>query len=289
MQGQSEIKWTKSHTLPNKIIFTSQQYRKHCLTQNSATTILTLQTSKPSSAKIEKKSLMVEVSQLSCSRRSDLESQDFELLWVEVFLQQSPRTQYPLLIGCCYRPPNSPMHFYEKLETTLDNVVTKNILLLGDFNANHQEWCSRDLTHHGNALMIADLRAFRQDNLSFRKDANNITFFPTAGPASRAKLGIHVGIHTVVKRQYWLGGQLRMSSFCRQMVTLLRDGCLVSVPVNFFLWKAQHHSLQSGKCRYLLLTESEDPKPPMPKSPLFRHHYRTRNWTFYENRFLVSS
>ena len=43
--------------------------------------------------------------QLSCSRRSDLESQDLELLWVEVFLQQSPRAQYPLLIGCCYRPP----------------------------------------------------------------------------------------------------------------------------------------------------------------------------------------
>ena len=30
------------------------------------------------------------------------------------------------------------------------------------------------------------------------------------------KLGIHVGIHTVVKRQCWLGGQLRMCSFCRQ-------------------------------------------------------------------------
>ena len=43
--------------------------------------------------------------QLSCSRRSDLESQDLELLWVEVFFEQSPHTQYPLLIGCCYRPP----------------------------------------------------------------------------------------------------------------------------------------------------------------------------------------
>ena len=45
------------------------------------------------------------------------------------------------------------MHFYEKLETTFDKVVTKNILLPGDFNAKHQEWCSRDLTtYHGNAL-----------------------------------------------------------------------------------------------------------------------------------------
>ena len=51
-------------------------------------------------------------------------------------------------------------------------------------------------------LMIADLRASRQDNLSFRKDANDFTFFfPTAGPASRTELGIHVGIHTVVKHQ----------------------------------------------------------------------------------------
>ena len=40
--------------------------------------------------------------------------------------------------------------------------------------------------------------------------------------------------------------------------------------VNFFLWKAQHHGLLSGKCRYLLLTESEDAKPPMPKSPIIR-------------------
>ena len=35
-------------------------------------------------------------------------------------------------------------------------------------------------------LMIADLRAFRQDNLSFRKDASNITFFlPLVLPAGQ--------------------------------------------------------------------------------------------------------
>ena len=50
--------------------------------------------------------------------------------------------------------------------------------------------------------MIADLRAFVKDNLSFRKDASNITFFPTACPASRTKLGIHVGIHTLPAMQW---------------------------------------------------------------------------------------
>ena len=50
-------------------------------------------------------------------------------------------------------------------------------------------------------LMITDLKSFRQDNLSFRKDSQHYPFFPTAGPASRTKLGIHVGIHTVVKRR----------------------------------------------------------------------------------------
>ena len=40
--------------------------------------------------------------------------------------------------------------------------------------------------------------------------------------------------------------------------------------VNFFLRKAQHHGLLSGKCRYLPLTESDDAKPPMPKSPINR-------------------
>ena len=48
---------------------------------------------------------------------------------------------------------------------------------------------------------MTDLRVFRQDNLSIRKDASKITFFPTAGPASRTKLGKHIGIHTVVKRE----------------------------------------------------------------------------------------
>ena len=37
------------------------------------------------------------------------------------------------------------------------------------------------------------------------------------------------------------------------------------------LWKAHHHGLLSGKCRYLLLTESEDAKPPMPKSPIISY------------------
>ena len=157
MQGQSEIKWTKSHTLPKQnnihIITISETWLGPEFSDNYIN-LPNFQTVFRQDRNKNGGGVCIFVSdQLSCSRRSDLESQDLELLWVEVFFQQSPRTQYPLLIGCCYRPPNSPMHFYEKLETTLDNVVTKNILLLGDFNAKHQEWCSRDITtHHGNAL-----------------------------------------------------------------------------------------------------------------------------------------
>ena len=63
--------------------------------------------------------------------------------------------------------------------------------------------------------------------------------------------------------------------------------------VNFFLSKVQHHGPLSGKCCYLLLTESEDAKPPMPKSPTIRHgtSYTTQRntractatWTFSQH------
>ena len=43
--------------------------------------------------------------------------------------------------------------FYENLETALDKVVNKIVLLLTDFDAKHQEWYSRDLTNYdGSAL-----------------------------------------------------------------------------------------------------------------------------------------
>ena len=98
--------------------------------------------------------------------------------------------------------------------------------------------------------MIADLRASRQDNLSFRKDASKITFFPTAGPASRTKLGTHVGIHTVVKRQCWLGGQLRRRSCCRQNGDLSSWGLSSGCSFHLF-WQCRHPTWGQGVCGHL--------------------------------------
>ena len=42
------------------------------------------------------------------------------MIWIEVLLNSSS-----LFIGCCYRPPNSPKDFYEKLEETIENASKK--------------------------------------------------------------------------------------------------------------------------------------------------------------------
>ena len=48
--------------------------------------------------------------QLSGKRRRDLEQPDLELLWIEIY----SISHRPLLLGCCYRPPNSTMEFFWK-------------------------------------------------------------------------------------------------------------------------------------------------------------------------------
>ena len=45
------------------------------------------------------------------------------------------------------------MAFCEQLKDVLDRVAEKDVLPLGDFNAKHQEWLSRDATNvHGSTL-----------------------------------------------------------------------------------------------------------------------------------------
>ena len=65
--------------------------------------------------------------QLSGKRRNDLENPDVELLWVEVHIPQLCQTmrRRPLLVGCCYQPPNSPVVFYKNLAEVMDCLKKK--------------------------------------------------------------------------------------------------------------------------------------------------------------------
>ena len=91
---------------------------------------------------------------LPAKYRTDLEHPNLELMWTEIYPNPlSQQKHRSLLIGCCYRPPNSPMTFYEHLETTIDKVLETDIILLGDFYAKHQQWLAEDTTnHHGTVL-----------------------------------------------------------------------------------------------------------------------------------------
>ena len=84
-----------------------------------------------------------------CRRRADLESRDLELIWIDILLTR----KRSILLGCCYRPPSSTSDFYNKLESSLENLADRNVILLGDFNAKHNQWCREDPTNrHGIAL-----------------------------------------------------------------------------------------------------------------------------------------
>ena len=80
----------------------------------------------------------------SCKRRPDLESNNVEMLWVEIKCHSSVA-----IVGVCYRPPNQSANevdsFLETLEESLSAIRIQNnqlIVLLGDFNDRCQSWDS---------------------------------------------------------------------------------------------------------------------------------------------------
>ena len=109
--------------------------------------------------------------QLPAKYRTDLEHPNLELMWTEIYPNPlSQQKHRSLLIGCCYRPPNSPMTFYEHLETIIDKVAetffgtlssllssvehdTNLIFLLGDFNAKHTAWDRETITNSAGTFL----------------------------------------------------------------------------------------------------------------------------------------
>lgn len=69
---------------------------------------------------------------IRCERRCDLESENVECLWLEIF----PPNSKSFLVGNIYRHPNETVHWNELFEVHFDKVLgcEKEIYLLGDFN-----------------------------------------------------------------------------------------------------------------------------------------------------------
>ena len=67
-----------------------------------------------------------------CSRRSDLEHESLECIWIEV----KPINSRSFLVGHIYRPPNSTVQWNEFLEECLENVLQeeKEMYIVGDIN-----------------------------------------------------------------------------------------------------------------------------------------------------------
>ena len=69
-----------------------------------------------------------------CKRRSDLELQGLEAVWINAKSKK-------LLIGGCYRPPNSNAAYFDFLSESIDRAYNTNIIgifILGDFSYNLQ-------------------------------------------------------------------------------------------------------------------------------------------------------
>ena len=69
---------------------------------------------------------------LAYNQRQDLESDDIESTWIELYLRKTK----PIIVGCVYRPPTK-RDFISKLQETISSVATSNeLFILGDTNIN---------------------------------------------------------------------------------------------------------------------------------------------------------
>ena len=78
---------------------------------------------------------------LNFQRRTDLESQFIEAVWIEIFIKNSRS----ILICITYRPPNSSKYLYPNLDNAFNDMLTiatkddKEIILLGDMNCDYSK------------------------------------------------------------------------------------------------------------------------------------------------------
>ena len=88
-------------------------------------------------------------------RLNELESPDLELLWVKLKAGSNV-----LLLGICYRPPNSKADFWTKLQDSVDRAKQngyQNILIAGDLNAHPPTREGRNLNYFCNSNNLTAL------------------------------------------------------------------------------------------------------------------------------------
>ena len=67
-------------------------------------------------------------------RRRDLKNDETEMMWMEIKL----KNQLPFFVGVVYRSPDCALSFFNRLESSLEQVfsVTDNVIVLVDVNSN---------------------------------------------------------------------------------------------------------------------------------------------------------
>ncbi|XP_038046033.1 uncharacterized protein LOC119720442 [Patiria miniata] len=111
-----------------------------------------------------------------CRRRSDLEHDDLELLWVEVRLSNRSK----MLFGVFYRPPDSGVQPLENLADTLTNASRhfNTIYIAGDFNLPSLQWDSDSGLAVSSGSTIEDVFV---DAVMAAHSLQQVNFSPTRG------------------------------------------------------------------------------------------------------------
>ncbi len=89
--------------------------------------------------------------------REDLGSKEIEVIWLQV---QLPYLK-PVLVGCCYRPPNATLMYLDQVCEMLDKVCDSNneIYFLGGLNI---DWNSKECALRRKLLSLADACGLQQ-------------------------------------------------------------------------------------------------------------------------------
>ena len=104
---------------------------------------------------------------ISCSRRTDLEHEHLECIWLEI----KPNKSKSFLLGNIYRPPNSSVNWNSVFEDCIENILKeeKELYLIGDINRDllniqiKSAW-TEYMQHFGLTQLVSDATRVTSDS-----------------------------------------------------------------------------------------------------------------------------